>query len=223
MPAMMAGAVRVFVVDDHPMARQGVAVMLAESPLIRHVGEAEDGAQALRNAAAARPDVVIIDQSLPGMDGVATLAALAALLPQARCVLLLSEPDVALARRALAAGALGLLLKSATSQDLVAAVLAAARGQRADSPQIAAALADTDARAPLGTDLTRRERDLLQLLAQGLGNHEISTRLDIALPTVMFHVTNILSKLQAENRTAAVLVALRHQLVALGTQAGATA
>jgi NarL family two-component system response regulator LiaR len=216
-----ASPVRVFLVDDHPMARHGLAAMVAGAPALLRVGEAADGAQAVSTAPAARPDVFVIDHLMPGMDGIATMQALHLLLPEARFVLMLSEADPAVARSAVAAGASCLLLKTASTQDLVAAILAAHRGQRLDAPEVASALVANLQQASVGADLTRRERDLLLLLAQGLGNQDISTRLEIAVPTVKFHVTNILSKLQAENRTAAVLVALRHRLVSLDAAASA--
>ena len=206
-------SVRVFVVDDYPLVRRGLAAMLEAERCLQWVGEAASGEEALRAAAAHAPDVVVVDQDMPGIDGVQLIEALRPLLPDAGFVLLsgcLEDIDL---RRAIAAGATCILLKNACSQEVVNAIQAAHRGQTLHP---LAATADAgDRSAELGADLTRRECDLLELMARGLGNQDIATRLQIAMPTVKFHVTNILRKLQAENRTAAVLIALRHRIVAL--------
>jgi NarL family two-component system response regulator LiaR len=118
-------------------------------------------------------------------------------------------------RRAVAAGAAGFLLKNASTQELVTVIKAAYRGQRVMAPEVTDALAASERSAGRGADLTQRERELLALMARGLSNLDISTTLSIAMPTVKFHVTNILAKLHADNRTEAVLIALRHRLVSL--------
>jgi NarL family two-component system response regulator LiaR len=208
-------ALRVFVVDDYPMFRRGLAEVLAAERAFLCVGEAEHGAEAIRAAPALRPDVVIVDQEMPGMDGIQAIEALRRVVPAARFVLLASTLEASEVRRAIAAGATCILLKSACSQELVTAIHAAHRGHCLYPPAMAQAMAAGAKSAAVGADLTARERKLLELMARGLANHQISATLAIAVPTVKFHVTNILTKLQVENRTAAVLVALRHKLVEL--------
>ena len=208
-------SIRVYVVDDHPMIRCGVIAMLAGERDMHCVGEAASGADAVRAAPALAPDVLLLDLAMPGMDGIATLAALRPLLPEARFVVMAAVLDMADARRSLAAGAVGYVVKDATAQELSTAIRAARRGQRMVPPAIAEALLPGDRHGGIGGDLTPRERELLVLMARGLANQEISVALGIAMPTVKFHVTNILTKLQSDNRTEAVLVALRQKIVRL--------
>jgi two-component system, NarL family, response regulator LiaR len=209
--------IRVYVIDDHPMIRHGVAAMLAGEPGIVCVGGATDGAEALRNAPALRPDVVLVDLVMPRMDGVAAIAALRPLLPAARFVVLSGARDADEVARALAAGASGQLLKNATTLEVVAAVHGAHRSVHAQvqAPEVDDAQVSVEQKATPGADLTQRERELLALMARGLSNLEIASALAIAMPTVKFHVTNILAKLHADNRTEAVLVALRQKIVRL--------
>jgi NarL family two-component system response regulator LiaR len=208
-------AIRVFVVDDHPMIRHGLAAMLAPERGVAWVGEAGSGAEAVRCAPALAPDVMLVDLEMPGMDGLAVIAALRPLLPRARFVMLLAAPDADAVRRAIAGGAAGVLAKDASTPELVNVIHAAHFGYRLLAPAVTDAVAARHLPCAPGADLTRRERELLALMARGLPNQEISARLAIAIPTVKFHVTNILSKLHAENRTGAVLAALRHNLVGL--------
>lgn len=209
--ASRAAAIRVFVVDDYPVARGGLAVMLRNADGIEWVGEAGSAADALREAPAVDPDVVLIDDDLPGMDGVHAAQLLRQQLPRARFLMLMREPDAGLERRASEAGVIDVLPKSAGPEDLTGAIKSAYLGRtplRVVQPPSASA-----SRQQLGGDLTARERDLLTLLSHGLSNQEISAKLGIAVPTVKFHVSNVMSKLGVENRTSAVLVALRHRLV----------
>lgn len=207
--------VRVYLIDDYPMFRRGLTVTLNSESSFNCVGEASSGAEAVRSVQGLQPDVVLIDMAMPGMDGIETMEALRTVLPQARFVLFLNELDAAELRRAIAAGAACVLLKSASTQELITAVRAVHCGLRVHSPALTDALSNSEPQAALGADLTRRERSLLVLMALGLTNKDISERLNIAMPTVKFHVTNILAKLNAENRTTAVLVALRHKIIAM--------
>jgi NarL family two-component system response regulator LiaR len=160
------------------------------------------------------PDVVFVDLLMPQMDGVATLEALRPLWPSARFVVMASRIEAADMRRVVAAGA-SCMHKSVSPLELVAAIRAVRRGQRVLSPAVITALESSAREAPLRNDLTPRERALLQLMAQGLDNRSISQSLAISVPTVKFHVTNIMSKLHAANRTAAVLAALREKIIRL--------
>ena len=213
-------AIRVYVVDDHPMIRHGLAAMLAGEPDVKWVGEAADGADAVRDAPALDPHIVLMDLLMPRMDGVATISALRRLLPKARFVVLAGALEPADVRRAMAAGASGFLLKNADAQELISVIRSTHQGHSVVAPELNQALqreAETQG-APssnTGADLTQRERELLALMARGLSNQDISRQLAIAMPTVKFHVTNILAKLHADNRTEAVLVALKHRIVKL--------
>ncbi len=207
--------IRIFVVDDHPMIRHGLVSMLRSDSNLMWVGEAADGAEAVRLAPQAAPDVVLVDLVMPRMDGVAAITAMRPLLPNAKFLVLTSLLDASEVRRAMAAGASGFLLKNASPQELVNVIISAARGQRVMAPEVTDALIADQRETRPGEVLTSRERELLALMATGLSNQEIATRLSIAMPTVKFHVTNILAKLHADNRTEAVLVALKHKLVTL--------
>lgn len=208
-------SIRVFVVDDHPMIRHGLAAMLKAEPGMQWVGDAPDGTDAVRLAPALDPDVVLMDLVMPKMDGVAAIAALKPMLPRAKFVILTSLLEPSEVRRAMDAGACGYLLKNASSQELVTVIQMAHKGHRVLAPEVTDALVASQKEPPPGSDLTQRERELLALMARGYSNQEISTQLSIAMPTVKFHVTNILAKLHADNRTEAVLIALKHKLVAL--------
>lgn len=208
-------ALRVFVIDDHPMIRHGLAAMIKAEREFEWVGDAADGDDAVRLAPALEPDLVLVDLVMPGPDGVATIRALKPLLPKAHFVVLTSVLDPYEVKRAMEAGAGAYLLKNASTQELVTVMHTAARGQRVLAPEVSDALMAGDRAPAPGSDLTQRERELLGLMARGLSNQEISNRLGIAMPTVKFHVTNILAKLHADNRTEAVLTALKHRLVTL--------
>lgn len=206
--------IRVFLVDDHPMIRHGLSALVHGEDDFVLVGQAESGEEAIATIAPARPDVVLMDLVMPGIDGIAAIARLKPQLPATRFVILTSLVEPAEIRRAIQAGASGYLLKNATSQQLVTVIRETHAGRRMMAPEATdAIIAAAHAPAP-GADLTQRERELLTLMARGMGNQQIANDLGIALPTVKFHITNILSKLQADNRTEAVLLALRHKLVA---------
>ncbi len=207
------GAIRVFVVDDHPMIRHGVAAMMRSERDMHCVGEAGDGDDAVRMAPAVQPHVVVMDLRMPRMDGMTALQALQPLLPQTRFVMLASAAEPNEFRLAMDAGAASVLLKNASAAEVVLAIRAAHLGQPTATPVLPTVVPDVP--PTLGVDLTQRERDLLVLMARGYSNQEICNALGIAMPTVKFHVTHILTKLRADNRTEAVLVALRHKLVEL--------
>lgn len=208
-------SIRVFVVDDHPMIRHGLAAMVQAERELKWLGDASNGEDALRLAPALKPDVVLMDLVMPQMDGIATISALRPLLPETRFVVLTSQFEPAEVKRALDAGASGFLLKNASAHELITVIRATASGHRVLAPEVTDALIADEKRKSPGGDLTQRERELLALMARGLSNQEISTQLTIAMPTVKFHVTNILAKLHANNRTEAVLTALKHKLVML--------
>ncbi len=204
--------IRVYIVDDHPMVRRGLASLIGEAGFLC-VGEAGGGDEALRTLPQAAPDVALIDLVMPRIDGVTVISTLAPRMPATRFVVLTSVVDSSLIRRAMEAGACGYLLKTAGSQELVSSIVAAHAGRRVLAPEAADAMVAAARRRTPGHDLTERERELLGLMAQGFSNQEIATALSIAVPTVKYHVTNILTKLHANNRTEAVLTALKFKLV----------
>ena len=206
-------AIRVFVVDDHPMIRQGLAATISSDRELAFVGEAADGAEALRAIPAAAPDVVLMDLVMPRLDGIAAIEALRPQLPDTRFIVLTSMLDTVQVKRAIDAGASGYLLKNASAQELITVIRTARAGTRLFAPEVTDALIAASRHEPLGADLTPRELELLRLMTRGMNNQEIATEVSIAVPTVKFHITNILAKLQVENRTEAVLKALKHRLV----------
>lgn len=195
------------------MIRMGLAAMIHGDPAFELVGEAGSGKEAVRLMPSAAPDVVLLDLLMPQLDGLAVLIALRPSLPRARFVILSSVVDPSQVQQAMAAGASGFLSKTASSHELINVLHAAYAGQRVLSPEATDALIDAQQRGGPGADLTDRERELLRLMAQGRNNQEIAVVMGIALPTVKFHITNILSKLGVSNRTEAVLTALKHKLV----------
>lgn len=205
--------IRVLVVDDHPVVRMGIVGLIRAENGLELVGEADSGEAALDLVPRCRPDVILMDLLMPDMDGIETLKLLRQRTPGARVVMLTGLLDGDEVRRALNAGASGYVLKNASAQELVNVVRAAHAGQRVMAGAATEALNDPSRRDAPGQDLTRRERELLALMARGLNNRDIAVAMDIALPTVKFHVTNILAKLHADNRTEAVLTAIRHRLV----------
>ena len=205
---------RVLIADDHDMVRSGLAVFLETFDDLVLVGEASDGAEAVRLCAEVQPHVVLMDLIMPNMDGVAAIQAIRQAQPQVQIIALTSFDDRKLVQGALQAGALGYLLKDASIDDLAEAIRDARRGRPSLSPAALKVLVETaNQPQPLGHDLTDREREVLALLAAGLSNPEIGKRLTIELSTVKTHVSNILSKLQVSNRMEAASVAREHNLI----------
>jgi two-component system, NarL family, response regulator LiaR len=213
MQPIAAPKIRVFIVDDHPLIRTGLAGMIDAEPDFEHVGEAASGAEALQRLPLLKPDVVLMDLVMPGLDGIDAVAALSPRMPNTRFVILTSLADPDAVRRAMTAGACGFLLKTASAHDLVTVIRNAHAGRRVLGPEATDALFESSKRPLIGSDLTPRERELLALMARGMTNQAIVDELGVAMATVKFHVTNIHEKLGVENRTAAVLLALKHKLV----------
>ncbi|MBL0085389.1 MAG: response regulator transcription factor [Ideonella sp.] len=205
--------IRIFLVDDHPMIRHGLAAMIEGEDDFILVGDAASGDEALDRIPPLRPDVVLMDLVMPGTDGITTIERLHPGLPETRFVVLTSLLEPGEIRRAIKAGASGYLLKNATSQELITVLRETHAGRRVLAPEATDAIIAASQKPAPGADLTQRERELLALMSRGMSNQQIADALSIALPTVKFHITNILSKLHADNRTEAVLVALKHKLV----------
>jgi DNA-binding NarL/FixJ family response regulator len=210
----------VLLVDDHALFRKGVADLLASEPEFELVGEAGDGNRAVEMARELMPDVILMDISMPGIDGLEATRRIKAEMPYVRIVILtVSESDDSLFE-AIKSGAQGYLLKTVEPEALLSTVSAVFRGEASISGAMAARLLQDLAResrpspppAPPVARLTQREREVLRLVAQGKSNKEIASALDIAENTVKNHLKNILEKLHLENRVQAATFALRQEL-----------
>jgi len=203
----------VILVDDHKMLRQGLRRAL-EAEGIVVLGEAPDGEEGVRVALAVRPDVVLMDVSMPNVDGIEATRRLLVADSEMRVVMLTMHIDRDVFDRALKAGAVGYVTKDSSISEVVEAIGLAANGDRAMSPRLAEALL-TEARR--GTDgiISGREEEVLQLVADGLGTNEIAERLFISHRTVKNHLASIYEKLNARDRTQAVLMAVRMGIIKL--------
>jgi DNA-binding NarL/FixJ family response regulator len=205
--------IRILVADDHSVVRQGLRMFLSLDSELEVVGEAVDGADAVRLARELRPDVVLMDLVMPRMDGIAATTAIRRELPDVEIVALTSVLEDASVVGAIRAGAIGYLLKDTQADDLRRAIKAAAAGQVQLAPQAAARLM-REVRAPDSPEpLTERETEVLRLVARGRANKEIARVLRIGEQTVKTHVGNILAKLDVQSRTQAALHAVRIGLV----------
>ena len=206
-----AAPIRVLLVDDHPLLRAGLADTIAGQADMQVVAEAADGRAAVAAWAANRPDLTIMDLAMPGMCGLEALQAIRAQFPAARIVMLTTFGGDAQVRRALEAGASGFLLKSSLRKELVGMIRAVHGGQRYISPEIAQQLA-----SHLGASLlSEREVEVLQCAAAGNANKRIATLLGISEETVKAHMRTILAKLDANDRTHAVTIALKRGIIVL--------
>ena len=206
-------AIRILVVDVHAVVRQGLKMFLGLDPDLEVIGEAQDGAEALKRARELHPDVVLMDLLMPVMDGITAIGLLRAEMADIEVIALTSVLEDASVVGAVKAGAIGYLLKNTESDELCRAIKAAAQGQVQLSPAAAARLM-REMRQPENPDsLTERETDVLRLLARGRANKEIARDLQIGEKTVKTHVSNILSKLGVQSRTQAALHAVKSGLV----------
>jgi len=203
-------AIRVLIADDHSVVRQGLRMFLGSDPELEIVGEARDGAEAVKLALQLHPDVVLMDLLMPVMDGIQATVAIRRQAPDTEVVALTSVLEDASVVDAVRAGAIGYLLKDTESHELRRAIKAAASGQVQLSPQAAARLMN-EVRTPeqIREPLTERETEVLRLLAQGKSNKEIARTLNIAEQTVKSHVSHVLDKLDVPSRTQAALYAMR--------------
>ena len=212
-------AIRILIADDHAIVREGLRALLETEPGMELVGEASDGIEAVRKQQALRPDVTLLDLVMPRQDGLAALTEIRQKDPQARILVLTSFAEDERVFPAIMAGALGYLLKDATPQELLKAIRDVARGEASLHPAIARRVIKELHRpqesGPTVEPLTERETQVLSLVAQGLSNQEIATKLVISERTVRTHVSNILGKLHLANRTQAARYALREGLAKL--------
>lgn len=209
-----AHMIRVFLVDDHTIVRTGIAGMLADAPGMVVVGEASNGTEALCLIPSLDPHVVLMDLRMPGMDGPATIAHLRAS-GDVRGILVLTtydtDTDIV---RAIESGANGYLLKDTSRDELIRAIMAVDRGESWLTPSVAARLMN-QMRTPSGDALSERELDVLRLVAKGQSNKEIAGAIHISQATVKTHLIHIFRKLEVNDRTAAVTVAIERGIIGI--------
>ena len=216
----MAEPIAVLIVDDHAVVREGLRAFLQLQDGIEVAGEAGDGEEALEQALALRPDVILMDLVMPKLDGVGAMRELRARVPESRVIVLTSFLDDERLLPAIQAGAAGYLLKNAEPAELARAIRAAHRGETIIDPTVASRLVQAIAdgpRSPADHPLTRREREVLELIAHGRSNKRIAFELGISEKTVKTHVGHLLAKLGVSDRTQAALVAVREGLAPEGS------
>lgn len=225
----MKKPIRILLVDDHAIVRDGLRAVLKTQPDIEVVGEAENGQAAVAMAGSLAPDVVLIDLVMPGMDGIEAIRRIVAGQPESRILVLTSFSAEDKVFPAIKAGAMGYLLKDCDSEELVRAILQVQRGESSLHPKIARMLLQEMSaprresfgrppprpERPTADPLTERELAVLKLVAHGMSNREIADELVVSEGTVRTHVSNILSKLHLASRTQATLFALREGLTSL--------
>jgi NarL family two-component system response regulator LiaR len=206
--------IKVLVVDDHPVVRDGLKNLFLVFDDLEMIGEAEDGEEALAFCQQQIPDVILMDILMPGMDGIQATQAILEQHPQVKIVILTSYPKDDLVQKSLEAGAIGYVLKNATIDALAEAIRSAFSGRPTLAPEATSALirANTGPAKP-GEDLSPREREVLALIAQGLSNEEIAKRLVISPATARHHVSACIQKLGAANRAEAAALAVKYGLI----------
>jgi DNA-binding NarL/FixJ family response regulator len=209
--------IRLLIADDHPVVRDGLSGMFAPDPDFEVVGEASDGAEAIRLAQALKPDVILMDLRMPGMDGVAAITEIARQAIPVRVLVLTTYDTDSYVLPAIEAGATGYLLKDAPRAELLRAVRAAAAGQGVLSPSVATRLMSR-VRTPTPELLSQRELEVLELVAAGTTNRDAAVRLFISEATVKTHLLHIYAKLGVADRAAAVAEAYNRGLLTPGKQ-----
>jgi DNA-binding NarL/FixJ family response regulator len=198
--------IRLLVVDDHPVVREGLVSVLSDEEDFQVVGSASSAGDAIIQASASQPDVVLLDLEMPGTDGVTAIPQIHSSRPECKILVFTAYASDDRVFGAIRAGAAGYLLKGASSAEIANAIRAIASGESYIEPRIAARLL-TEAATPQRFVLTDRERSVLRLVAAGMPNKQIARQLSISERTVKFHVTSILNKLNADNRAQAVSLA----------------
>ena len=215
----MEGLIRVLITDDHAVVRKGIRALLMTEKDIQVVGEASNGLEALKQAGALHPDVILMDLMMPQMDGIEATRQITTQHPQTRVLVLTSFAGDDKVFPAIKAGALGYLLKDSGPEELIKALHEVQRGEPSLEPSIARKvlleLSHPSQANPTADPLTERELGVLRLIAQGLSNREIADQLVVAEFTVRSHVSSILSKLHLASRTQAALYALKAGLASL--------
>jgi DNA-binding NarL/FixJ family response regulator len=203
------GAIRVIAVDDHPLLRKGIASLVNAETDMKLVGEASTGVEAIKLFRQHRPDITLMDLQMPDMNGIDATIAIRQEFPDARIIVLTTYAGDMQVVRALKAGARGYLLKAKVNEELLDTIRCVRAGQRRIPPEVAAEVAEYTAKEALSD----REVEVLRLVATGNANKEIAAKLSIGEDTVKKHVTNILAKLEANDRTHAVTIALKRGII----------
>jgi len=208
--------IRVMLVDDHNVVRSGLATFLRAYDDLELVGEARNGREAINLCRQVKPDVILMDLMMPEMDGIAATRAILAECPDIKIIAMTSFEDEQLVHGVLAAGAISYLLKNVASEELSKAIRDAVSGRSTLSPEAARVLVQaTRPTTQPSSGLTEREREVLNLVAQGHSNQQIADALVVSLATVKAHISSILGKLQVSSRTEAIAYAIKHKLVTL--------
>ena len=202
---------KVLLVDDHSLVRLGLAALLGYQKDLVVAGEAEDGTEAVRLARTLKPDVIVMDLMMPGMDGVEATRQIRAETPDARILILTTFGTSADVARAIAAGAAGAIMKDVSNDELLAAIRAVAGGGTAFSPEIEQIVKEN----PTPPELTRRQLEILHSVTRGLSNPDLAKQFGITVDGVKAHLNVIFSKLGAANRSEAITIALRRYLLKL--------
>ncbi len=206
----MSQDITCLIVDDHEVVREGLRLSLSRASHIRVIGEAGDGASAVARAERRRPNVVIMDVRMPGMDGLQATREIMEKVPESSVLIFTAYSERSLLGRGLDAGAKGYILKEAPHQTLLRAIEKVAGGEGYVDPALMPTFLSPKDRDEM---LTSREREILQLLADGMSNADVAGRLYISQETVKSHVRHILTKLEAETRTQAVAIAIRESMI----------
>jgi len=205
--------IRILLVDDHTVVRSGLSKFLMVNKDLKLVGEASDGAEAVQMVSLHKPDIVLMDLMMPGVDGIAATREIRQKYPKTRVIALTSFAEQNMVQGALQAGAIGYLQKNVTAKELGLAIRLAWEGKMTLSSEAAQALANSVAQPQIpGEQLTDRERDVLKCMVDGLNNNEIAERLVVSLGTVKFHISNIFHKLGVDSRVEAVKAAIEQRL-----------
>jgi len=209
--------IRVLIADDHAIVRAGLRTLLATEPSLELVGEATGGYEALQLALQTRPDILVLDLSMPDLDGIAVTKQLRPQQPNLRILILTIHEDEALLREAIHSGAAGYVLKRAAEAELISAIRVVSRGDLYVDPSLMRSLLDEKLAAtsapPCGQALTPRETNVLQLIVQGYTNRQIGEELNISVRTVEGHRANLSEKLGLHNRVEMVRYAREHDLI----------
>jgi NarL family two-component system response regulator LiaR len=211
-----ADKIRLLIVDDHKVVRNGLQVFISLYDDIEVVGEARNGQQAVEQCATHQPDVVLMDMVMPVMDGPTATRLIREQFPQVQVVALTSFDEEEIVQRAIEAGAVGYLYKDVEEDELIGAIRSAREGRPVLAPEAMKALMDrtvAPVESPAVEPLTKREQEVLSLVAQGMTNPQIAEQLVISTSTVQFHVHNILGKLGVGTRTEAVAMAIQSKLI----------
>lgn len=207
--------ITLLLVDDHEMVRLGLSSYLSLQSDMEVIGEAENGREGLEQALALKPDVILMDLIMDEMDGIESTQAILKQWPEAKIIILTSFIDDEKVFPAMKAGAAGYILKTSTASEIAEAIRATVKGERVIEEEVEKKLQSQNGEGPvyLYEELTAREKEVLGLIAEGCSNQEIADRLFITLKTVKTHVSNILMKLEVEDRTQAAIYAFKHGII----------